>query len=181
MKIGVFERRIGAAVVVPQVNISTMEAHLVEISRCVSPGAHAVLVLDGAGWHASRNAAASARSRTAMPASASAGGTAARTQPSAAALSLFVANPGWPCGGQDPPSGGGPRIRRPHPRFRWAPRPGRSEPRGDGRAGRGAAPQPAPKSQSPAPSCCAWSSAVTTWPKPVTSCSSPEATGNTAL
>lgn len=28
-----------------------MNAHLVEISRTVAPGAHAVLVLDGAGWH----------------------------------------------------------------------------------------------------------------------------------
>ena len=37
----------------PQVNIGAMEAHLAEISRCVSPGAHAVLVLDRAGWHAS--------------------------------------------------------------------------------------------------------------------------------
>ena len=46
-------RRVGAAVVPPQVNIGAMEAHLAEISRCVSPGAHAVLVLDRAGWHAS--------------------------------------------------------------------------------------------------------------------------------
>jgi transposase len=28
-----------------------MSAHLAEISRSVAPGAHAVLVLDGAGWH----------------------------------------------------------------------------------------------------------------------------------
>ena len=28
-----------------------MNTHLVEISRCVAPGAHAVLILDGAGWH----------------------------------------------------------------------------------------------------------------------------------
>lgn len=28
-----------------------MSLHLAEISREVSPGAHAVLVLDGAGWH----------------------------------------------------------------------------------------------------------------------------------
>jgi hypothetical protein len=47
------ERRVGAAVVLPQVNIGAMEAHLAEIGRCVSPGAHAVLVLDRAGWHAS--------------------------------------------------------------------------------------------------------------------------------
>ena len=28
-----------------------MNLHLAEISRCVTPGAHAVLTLDGAGWH----------------------------------------------------------------------------------------------------------------------------------
>jgi hypothetical protein len=30
-----------------------MEAHLVEISATVEPGAHAVLILDQAGWHMS--------------------------------------------------------------------------------------------------------------------------------
>jgi len=28
-----------------------MNLHLEEISQCVRPGAHAVLILDGAGWH----------------------------------------------------------------------------------------------------------------------------------
>lgn len=28
-----------------------MNLHLIEISRCVAPRAHAVLMLDGAGWH----------------------------------------------------------------------------------------------------------------------------------
>ena len=28
-----------------------MNAHLAEISRAVDPGAHAVQILDGAGWH----------------------------------------------------------------------------------------------------------------------------------
>ena len=40
-------------VVMPEVNTEAMEAHLAEIGRRVSPGAHAVLVLDGAGWHSS--------------------------------------------------------------------------------------------------------------------------------
>ena len=31
-----------------------MNAHLAEISRTVANGAHAVLVLDGAGWHGSK-------------------------------------------------------------------------------------------------------------------------------
>ena len=34
-----------------------MSAHLAEISRHVSPGAHAILVLDGAGWHSSKDLA----------------------------------------------------------------------------------------------------------------------------
>ena len=34
-----------------------MNAHLAEIARTVEPGAHAVLVLDGAGWHSSKNLA----------------------------------------------------------------------------------------------------------------------------
>ena len=37
----------------PDVNISAMNTHLTEIGRNVSPGALAVLIVDGAGWHAS--------------------------------------------------------------------------------------------------------------------------------
>ncbi len=47
------ERGVGAAVVLPQVNIEAMNIHLAEIGRRVAEGAHAVLVLDGAGWHTS--------------------------------------------------------------------------------------------------------------------------------
>jgi len=32
-----------------------MNAHLAEIARAVAPGAHAVLVLDGAGWHGGKD------------------------------------------------------------------------------------------------------------------------------
>ena len=35
----------------PFANTEAMNAHLAEIARTVAPGAHAVLVLDGAGWH----------------------------------------------------------------------------------------------------------------------------------
>ena len=35
----------------PFADTPAMNAHLVEIARAVAPGAHAVLVLDGAGWH----------------------------------------------------------------------------------------------------------------------------------
>jgi hypothetical protein len=37
----------------PEVNTEAMEAHLADLSRRISMGAHAVLVLDGAGWHTS--------------------------------------------------------------------------------------------------------------------------------
>ncbi len=47
------ERRSGAAIIMPEVNIEAMSEHLAEISRSVSVGAIAVLVLDGAGWHSS--------------------------------------------------------------------------------------------------------------------------------
>jgi transposase len=45
------ERGIGAAIIMPAVNTEAMNEHLMEISTQVAPGAHAVLVLDGAGWH----------------------------------------------------------------------------------------------------------------------------------
>ena len=35
----------------PFANTEALRPHLQEISRQVTPGAHAVLVLDGAGWH----------------------------------------------------------------------------------------------------------------------------------
>ena len=35
----------------PYVNTSAMNLHLAEISRHVSQGAHAVVTVDGAGWH----------------------------------------------------------------------------------------------------------------------------------
>lgn len=44
-------RATGAALVMPYANTEAMNAHLAEIARTVSPGAHALLVLDGAGWH----------------------------------------------------------------------------------------------------------------------------------
>lgn len=47
------ERGVGAAVVMPEVNVAAMNEHLAEIGRRVSVGAIAVLVLDGAGWHSS--------------------------------------------------------------------------------------------------------------------------------
>jgi hypothetical protein len=45
------ERAIAAALVLPFANREAMNLHLREISQCVSEGAHALLVVDGAGWH----------------------------------------------------------------------------------------------------------------------------------
>ena len=44
-------RTVGAAIIMPTVNAEAMNEHLKEISTQVAPGAHAVLVCDGAGWH----------------------------------------------------------------------------------------------------------------------------------
>ncbi len=47
------ERGGGAGLVLPWCNSATMALHLDEISQTVSPGAHAVVLLDQAGWHTS--------------------------------------------------------------------------------------------------------------------------------
>lgn len=44
-------RRVGAGLVLPHANADAMTLHLDEVGRAVVPGAHAVVVLDGAGWH----------------------------------------------------------------------------------------------------------------------------------
>ena len=41
----------------PFVNTAAMNAHLAGIAGMVAPGAHAILILDGAGWHSSKNLA----------------------------------------------------------------------------------------------------------------------------
>jgi len=45
------DRAVGAALIMPYANSHAMNEHLKEISSQVAPGAHAVLVCDGAGWH----------------------------------------------------------------------------------------------------------------------------------
>ena len=47
------QRCIGAALVMPFANAKALNAHLEEIAHHVAADAHAVLVLDGAGWHVS--------------------------------------------------------------------------------------------------------------------------------
>ena len=44
-------RGVGAAVILPACNTGAMQLHLDEISGQVAPGAHAILLLDRAGWH----------------------------------------------------------------------------------------------------------------------------------
>jgi transposase len=41
----------GAGLVLPYCDTEAMQEHLAEISSAVDPGAHAVLILDQAGWH----------------------------------------------------------------------------------------------------------------------------------
>ncbi len=45
------ERGVGAALVLPRCNTQAMQWHLDEISSRVMPGAHAILIVDRAGWH----------------------------------------------------------------------------------------------------------------------------------
>ena len=43
----------GAALILPSCNTEAMNLHLAEIAKTVAPGAHAVLLVDQAGWHLS--------------------------------------------------------------------------------------------------------------------------------
>jgi len=45
------DRAVGAAIIMPAANTDAMNEHLKEISTQVQPGAQAVLICDGAGWH----------------------------------------------------------------------------------------------------------------------------------
>lgn len=47
----------GAALVLPRCTTEGMALHLAEISRVTAPGAHAVVLLDRAGWHQSKRLA----------------------------------------------------------------------------------------------------------------------------
>lgn len=44
-------REIGVGLVLPEANAEAMNLHLAAISRAVAPGAFAVVLVDGAGWH----------------------------------------------------------------------------------------------------------------------------------
>jgi hypothetical protein len=49
------ERGTGAAVVMPRADTEAMQVHLDEIARSIAVGAHAVVLLDQAGWHTTAN------------------------------------------------------------------------------------------------------------------------------
>jgi putative transposase len=51
------QRRTTAALVLPIANSEALALHLVEISRQVTSGAHAAVLLDGAGYHIAKNLA----------------------------------------------------------------------------------------------------------------------------
>jgi transposase len=44
-----------AGLVMPEANTETMNQHLLEISKQVSPRAHAIVLMDRAGWHRSKS------------------------------------------------------------------------------------------------------------------------------
>ena len=44
-------RGVGAALVLPKCNTAAMTLHLKEIAAAVEPGAHAIVIVDQAGWH----------------------------------------------------------------------------------------------------------------------------------
>ena len=43
----------GVALILPACNTEAMNLHLAEIAKAIAPGAHAVLLVDQAGWHLS--------------------------------------------------------------------------------------------------------------------------------
>ena len=45
------ERGIAAGLVMPHANAEAFDKHLALISQAVAPGAHAILIIDGAGYH----------------------------------------------------------------------------------------------------------------------------------
>jgi hypothetical protein len=49
------QRGAGAALVLPACNTEAMQLHLSEIATKVTPGAHAILILDKAGWHGAKD------------------------------------------------------------------------------------------------------------------------------
>lgn len=47
-------RDTGVALIMPNADTEAMQKHIDEIGRAVAPGAHALIILDKAGWHTTR-------------------------------------------------------------------------------------------------------------------------------
>jgi transposase len=60
-------RDAGVALVLPEANIPAMNLHLEHIERCVETNAHAVILIDGAGWHRQGGALAVPDNITLLP------------------------------------------------------------------------------------------------------------------
>jgi len=56
-------RDAGVALVLPAVSAAAMQAMLDELSQAVSPGAHAVVLMDRAGWHIAKDSPSRPTSR----------------------------------------------------------------------------------------------------------------------
>src|SRR6266446_9106341 len=54
VRCGLSRTRSGAALVLPACNCEAMQLHLDEIATKVTPGAHAIVLLDQAGWHGAK-------------------------------------------------------------------------------------------------------------------------------
>ena len=48
-------RGTGAALVMPRADTQAMNLHLIEIGTQVAPGAHAIIIIDGVGWHTAKS------------------------------------------------------------------------------------------------------------------------------
>ena len=86
-----------AGLVLPHCNTAAMTLHLAEVSAAVAPGAHAVLLLDQAGWHLSdRLEVPSNITLIPLPPGSSSATTGSRTASSAATTtsSITAATPG---------------------------------------------------------------------------------------
>src|SRR3984893_16467898 len=112
----------GAGLVLPSCNSEAMALHLEEISLAVAPGAHAIVLLDQAGWHVSkslsipdnitllplrRNRPSSIRSRTSGNSCATIGSRTASSNPTTTS-SIIAASPGISsstCPAKSSPSG----------------------------------------------------------------------------
>jgi hypothetical protein len=85
-------RDLGCALILPRCDTAAVALFLAEPGGHVAPGAHAVVVLDGAGWHTARPGAALAR----QPHAAAAAGLQPGAEPAGAGLGVPAPAPPGP-------------------------------------------------------------------------------------